>query len=325
MRGRVSCSLVIGVGVVVATLHATASAQGLEALRVERAPGAEECPDSASLSDRIVAIRGHADTPNNGNYEVSFTHTADTFSATIRSGMNGGSQRVLEARSQTCAALAQATAVTLALLFDAVAEEAPPPEPKPAPPPAPPKVENPLVEPIVLEPPRARHRVDNTFSMGVAGVAYVLRPLAPALVAELGLRVDTFRVGLGVLWTPTQSLSLDPGHVDESLLSGTARTCLSLTRGQRLQLDICSGLFAGAVTARSEGFTHNARRVRSWLTVPLELSVADLSGSFGWELSASALGALVHQDFEVDGLGVAYRAPRVGAMLTLRGVGLLTW
>ncbi len=319
MRGR-ACSVLLCV--VVGALHATASAQGLEALRVERALGAEECPDSAGLSERIVAIRGRADTPNNGNYEVSFTHTADTFSATIRSGPNGESQRVLEGRGQTCAALAQATAVTLALLFDSAAEETPAPEPTPPPPP---KLEPPVVEPIVVDAPRTRHRVDNTFSVGAAGLALVLRPLAPALSGELGLRVDGFRVGLGVLWSPTQSLSLEPGRVNESLLSGTARTCLALTRGQHLQLDVCSGLFAGAVTARSEGFTRNARRVRSWLAVPLELSLADLSGSFGWELSATALGALVHQDFEVEGLGVAYRAPRVGAMLTLRGVGLLTW
>jgi hypothetical protein len=33
----------------------------------------------------------------------------------------------------------------------------------------------------------------------------------------------------------------------------------------------------------------------------------------------------VHHDFEVEGLGAPYHAPRVGAMFTLRAVGLLGW
>jgi len=322
MRGRLGWFL--ATSVFVGTLNSNAHAQAADALRVERGAGAEECPDAASLGERIVSIRGRADTPNNGNYEVSFTHTADTFSATIRSGPNGESQRVLEGHGPTCAALSQATAVTLALLFDSEADSASKPEPEPEPPPLPIVAPAPS-EPIVLPPPHSRTRIDSTLSLGAAGLAFVLRPLSPAFTGELGLRVEGVRVGLGVLWNPTQSLALDPGHVNETLLAGTVRTCIALTRTQALQLDVCSGLFAGAVSAQAEGFTHNSRRVRSWLAIPLELSLANLSGPIGWEVSASALGTLVHQDFEVEGLGVAYRAPRVGAMLTLRAVGLLTW
>jgi hypothetical protein len=92
-----------------------------------------------------------------------------------------------------------------------------------------------------------------------------------------------------------------------------------------LRLDVCSGLLAGVVSAEAIGFTVNQRRSRSWLAVPVELSLTQLSGPVGWELSASALGALAHHDFEVDGLGAPYRSPRVGAMLSLRAIGLLAW
>jgi len=325
MRGRLGWFSLVSV--VVAMLHGSAHAQGsnaLDAVRVERGPGAEECPDAAKLGERIVSIRGRADTPNHGKYELSFSHTADRFSATIRSGPNGESQRVLEGHGPTCAALAQAAAVTLALLFDSDADSEPAVKSEPPPPP-PPKAAPLPPEPMVVVPARPRARIQSTMALGAAGLAFVLRPLSPAFSTEIGLRVERLRVGLGVLYTPTQALALDPGHVNESLLSGTARTCVALVRSPSLELGVCSGLFVGAVSADAVGFTNNEHRRRSWLAIPLELSLAELSSSVGWEVSATALGALVHQDFEVEGLGVAYRAPRVGVMLTLRAVGLLTW
>ena len=318
--------LLVSVGI--ALLHGIAHAQALDTLRVERAPGAEDCADATNLGERIARIRGRADTPKNSHYEVHFSRAADTFSASIHSGPNGEGQRVLSGRGPTCAPLAQATAVTLALLFDSDEASATKVEPAPPAPAAMPRpASSPRVQPPPPSAPRSRERLRGTLALGAAGLGFVLRPLSPAFVAEVGLNVGRFRAGLGALWVPTQSLTLDPGHVDESLLAGTARACLSLARShqKRLEFDVCSGLFVGAVKARAVGFTSNEQATRSWLAVPLELSVADLSGRVGWELSATALGSLVHHDFRVEGLGVPYGSPRVGAMLTLRAVGLLAW
>lgn len=218
----------------------------------------------------------------------------------------------------------QATAVTVALLFDSDEASVTKVEPEPpAPAAATRSVASPVQPPPQYAPRRERPRA--TLSLGAAGLAFVLRPLSPAFVAEVGLDFGRFRAGLGALWVPTQSLKLEPGHVDESLLAGTARGCLSLAGGRRVEFDVCSGLFVGALDARAEGFTSNERRTRAWLALPLELSVADLSGALGWELSATALGSLVHHDFQVEGLGPPYRAPRFGAMVTLRAAGLLAW
>ena len=316
--------MLLSVGI--ALLQGSAHAQAADALRVERAPGAEDCADATNLGERIAGIRGRVDTPKNSHYEVHFSRAADTFSASIRSGPNGEGQRVLSGRDPTCASLAQATAVTLALLFDSDEDSAPIAESAP---PAPAATPRPAIaaraEPPLQAAARPRERRRGTLSLGAGGLAFVLRPLAPAFVAEAGLSFGRFRAGLGGLWVPTQSLTLAPGHVDESLLAGTARACLSLVRSRRLEFDVCSGLFVGAVHAQAVGFTTNEPATRSWLALPLELCLADLSGNVGWELSATALGQLEHHDFQVDGLGTPYQAPRVGAMLTLRAVGLLGW
>ena len=313
---------------VIGALHESARAQTLEPLRVEIGIGAEDCPDAATLRKRISTIRGRADVANDSSYQVSFTHTGDTFNSVIRSGPNGESQRVLQGHSAKCTALAQATAVTLALLFDsepAHPTRAQPEAPKPPPAQA---AENALAASAVVEPRSRRARVDSTLSVGAAGLAFVLRPLSPAFTGEVGVRVKRWRMGLGVLWNPEQSLSIEPsdGHVSESLLSGTARSCIALTGTLRLHLDVCTGLFVGLVNAQAVGFTVNqAERRHAWLAIPLELSLADTSGTVGWEFSAAALGSLVHHDFEVTHLGTAYDAPRVGALLALRAVGLWAW
>jgi len=298
-----------------------ARAEAADPIAVERGSGAEECPDAASLIARVAAIRGRSAFPSGASYDVSFTHTADTYTALIRGGGNAESQRVLDGRGPSCAALAQATAVTLALLFDAEMD-APPEAAKPEPPPPPPPKLD-LGEPLSSEAPRRAARVDATLALGVSGLIAVLQPFSPALSGDLGLRVSGFRMDLGVLWSPPQSLALAPGVVRESLVSGTARACLALVRAQREQLDLCSGLDAGVVSARASGFTRNEQETRPWLAVPLELSFVQHSESVGWEVSAAALGALEHQDFTIDHLGPAYESPRLSGMLSLRAVGLL--
>ena len=308
-------------------LTSQAHAQSLEPLSVDRGPGAEDCPDALSLETRIAVIRGRAAVEGHASYAVSFSHTADTFTAVIHGSVNGESQRVLEGRGLNCAALAQATAVTLALLFDSEVESTPPETQKQeTPPPPAPKDEHLLADPILLAVRERPVHIDSTVSLGVAGLVGVLRPLSPAFTGELGLQVASWRMGLGVLWNPPQALALDPGTVHESLIGGTARTCLALARASSgWRFDFCTGLFAGVMTAQASGFTRNERRVRTWLAIPFELSLAQLSGPVGWEVSASALGSVVHEDFSIDGLGPAYASPRVGGMLSLRAVGLLSW
>jgi len=321
MRGRLGGLLLASV---VETFHAGARAQGIEGLHVERAAGAETCPDALGLGQRIAEIRGRPQASSSAGYEVGFDRTGDSFRATIRGGPSGESERVLDGRG-SCSALAQATAVTLALLLDSEAERASKPATQPASPP--PARRTPRPQPVAQAPEPPAARLDGTLSVGAAGLAFVLRPLSPAFTGEIGVRLARFRLGTGVLWNPTQSLPLDSGQLNVSLLSGTLRACVTLKRASRIELDLCSGLFAGAVTGKADGpgITDNAARTRAYLALPLELSLAQLSSPLGWEVGAGALAGLSHHDFEVEGLPNAYRAPRVGAMLSFRAHALWPW
>jgi len=301
-----------------------AAAETASFLTVERGPSADDCPNAATLSARLANIRGREPVSAQAAYSVAFERDGDEFVAVIRGGPNGENSRSLRAHGSNCRALAQATAVTLALLLDAdTPREA---EPKPEPKPEPKAEPKPLVEPAQALPPRASAvRIDSTLSLGASALFGVLRPIAPAFSAETGVQIGRWRMGLGVLWNPPQELSLGPGTLTESLLSGTARTCFALARSGPLRFDGCSGLFAGTIRAQARGFTRNDRRSRPWLAVPVELSLANLSGNVGWELSAAALGSLAREDFAIDGLGVPYSSPRIAGIVTLRVVGLLDW
>jgi len=339
--GSASVSRTLVFGLVVAAGGAAgrrAWAQGGPFLSVTRMADAQDCPDKAGLVDRVAAIRGadaaHAPPaalPSEApaavtavtavTFAVTFARAGDTFSAAIRSSLRPGSVRRLEVPGATCAALARATAVTLALLLDsdAASEETPhPAEPSPAPPPAPAAPEAPPPAPT-----RATNRL--TIAAGASALVVTLRPVAPAFTGELGLEVGPWRTGLGVLWAPAQSLSLGPGTVSESLASSSLRVCYSPWRSDVLRTDLCAGAYVGLEAASGQGYTRNDDRTRPWLAIPFELTLAGRREHVGWELGAGALVSVLRQDFSIDGLGDAYRPPLVGAIVSLRAVGLVPW
>jgi hypothetical protein len=287
-------------------------------LTVERAQGAEQCPDTESLNARIDQIRGRSSHEPAGSYRVDFLHREDVFSAVITTGPGGSKVRVLEHTGPTCTSLASATAVTLALLFDADATVKNGPEPIPAP--------SPIavidVPPVIERPPAERTA---TLSLGPVGLAGVLRPVSPALAGEVGVGGARWRTGIGVLWAIPQTLSLGPGTIDEKFVTGVARGCGAPVRSGALRLDICSGALLGLVTAEATSYTRNDRRARNWIAFPLEVAASWWAPPIGWELGVSGLVPVRRQDFSIDGLGVAYRSPPIAAMLSLRAVAILPW
>jgi hypothetical protein len=275
------------------------AAQTEAALRVERNAGAEDCPDVTVLAAKIDAIRGADASPATTSYRVIFSHDGPAYSATIRAGAGESGLRVMEDRGSSCAALARATAVTLALLFDShvalvddskrAGEGAPSVPVKAAPPPS--------AAVDLPRPAKVRDRGATTLAVGAAGLGLVLRPLVPAIAAEGGIEVARWRMGIGVLGTLPQTIELGPGTVHESLLSGTVRACYAVERGQRLRFDLCGGAFAGVLSAEARGYTRNGYRKGPWFVLPLEVVLADLAGSIGWEVTASELLARIWEAF----------------------------
>ncbi|WP_441289021.1 hypothetical protein ACSRUE_45535 [Sorangium sp. KYC3313] len=324
----------------------TATAQTEPYLSVTRGAGAESCPDAARLIERVEQLRGRPETGASGSYLVDFTRDTDGFRASIRSGSGA---RELRDRSRSCAGLEQAAAVTLALLLDSDAREpsaqAPEAEvgaePASAPEAAAPAPEAPapsrkapaetaLARPEPAEPgggapeeaPRlARGATRLTLAVGATGLFGVVRPFAPALSAEAGIGGARFRAAIGALWLVPQTLKHGPGELRETMLGGVVRACLAVTGSEALRFDVCTGLHAGRLEVAASGYTRNDVAEKMWLAVPLELSLASLAGPLGLDVGAAALLPLRRSDFSVDGVGVAYSSPPVGALVSLRGVG----
>ena len=285
-------------------------------LSVTREEGAESCPDTDALSQHVERLRGHSATGEPSAYRVNFTWRAGVFRAEIRVGAGSG-VRVLRDRGATCASLEQATALTLALLLDSDSHELPTekPEPDQAPPPPPPK-------PTEQKPPEPDRRGSTTMSLslGGGGLFGVVQPAAPAALGELGIGINRFHTSIGVLWMPMQTLDFGPGRLDETLLSALARTCLTTARSTELRVDVCSGIYAGLLKVRADGYTVNSSADKPWLAVPIELALSTTSEPVGVEVGLSALLPLRRNDFSIDNLGVAYTSWPVGVLLSMRAV-----
>ncbi|HEX3849812.1 MAG TPA: hypothetical protein VGF76_21850 [Polyangiaceae bacterium] len=76
----------------------------------------------------------------------------------------------------------------------------------------------------------------------------------------------------------------------------------------------------GEIHGEAHGFTLDEHHDRAWLALPVEVSLAKLDGTLGWELTASALIEVVEHDFGVAGAGTAYRSPALGGILALHGI-----
>jgi hypothetical protein len=287
------------------------------ALIVDREPGAEACPDQAALTASVVAIRGEAEL-GDARYDVRFATSADGYKVTIRSDPSG-LVRTIESSDATCSALARATAVTLAVLFDSEPEDRAT-TPVPAPPPAPsPGSRRPSpresVSPTFT--PSGALPATTELSLGATALAGVLGPVAFGASGDLGLEVKRFRAGVGVLWMPTRSLALGPGDIRESLTAGRLALCYAPLATARFRLDACSGAMLGVMTAAGRGFSRDERRVRPWLAVPVVAEAAIWTGRIGWGLEVGAVFPAHRSDFSIDGLGAAYRSPSVAGIAAL--------
>jgi hypothetical protein len=301
-----------------------ASAQGHEPLQVERQAGAESCPDAVALAGRVSAIRGQSPA-GDSRYFVQFAHAGRSFSALLRSAADGSSVRSLESTAADCGPLAQAAAVTLALLFDAeAAAEEPAPEPAEV-------VPEPASEPPQQEPsppsaagaPRPR-RMQLGVAIGAGMAQGVLRRWAPTLLGEVAVAIDRLRFGLGAWWIPAHDSKLAPGVIELGLIAGSARVCYLAFSRSWLQVEGCSGFGVGSISAAASGFADSQTKHRLFAALPLELTLGQASDHASWQLSAALLIPFTRHQFGIDGLGLVYDTPALAAMLAVRVGGWIS-
>lgn len=313
---------------VLVSLLASAAASG--ALLVRRAPEAADCPDATSLSAMILHLTPKAPEaadvapPDGDRFEVEFSRRSAGYRVVVRTiGAHAG-VRTLDDPGATCSSLAEAIALTIAVIID-------PEGVKLAEPPSQ-TVEPPAVSPVAPVPrapvdtesrsapapsPRSEH-----WSLAVAagggGAFGIVREAAPVAFLALELRpVRLVSVVLGGTFVPTQSLSLERGSIDVWLVAGAASACF-WPYAETLRIGGCIGLSAGSVRGDGRGYPAESGATRPWLAATGAAAVnGNVIGLLGWNAKAELVVPTHRESFGIDGAGVAYQASTLGGIVTV--------
>lgn len=269
-------------------------------ISVQRAPAAEECPGPAELRaavDRIVqspAGNGPAIVAR-----VEFRRAEAGFEAQVLlEGPKPGERRLTDTGS-SCAPLAQAVAVTLALLLD----DAP---------------AAPAASPAPLEPggalwlsagPGLGVSAETTLSVGGA----------------VALSWPRWSVHAGGVYLVPRDAELAPGRVTVGLSWGELLLCRALHGGASFRLDVCADGAAGWLSGHGQGYPSSTDAGFVWLAAGAAVRLGGTLGSrWLWGAAARALLPLGRHSFSVENAGTAYRSDRVAGVVDLE-LGVRLW
>jgi hypothetical protein len=304
-------------------------------LVVTRGEGATQCPDAEQLRRHALASAARSLPSPAHAYLVSFERTAGSYRADIVDGTVGRTRR-LEDTGPACGPLGQAVAVVLATMWgseqtDASASPAPVPSASPAPaptttadtaaappsPPAsPPATDVGPGEPERVAGPSTSRRPRWVFGAGGALAAAIVRPVAPALFADVAIELAHASFAAGVLWIPEQRIEVAPGSIDVRLVAGTVRACAFV--GDETELGACAKILAGQLHAAGAGYSTGSERNRPWLAVEPEVFLDRAIVAWVRARAAAGLTVPLHAEtFSVTGAGGAYDTPAIGGLFSL--------
>ena len=260
-----------------------ASAEPLPRLAVHRAPEASACPDAPALDP-------DDESPAAPVYAVRLSRSSDGYSAVLQ---YGDLSRKLEDPGATCDALADALALTLAILLDAA------PSRRPAL-----LLSLPLGSLAELVERRPRLKTwEVSLDIGAVGVMG-LSPLASAAgIGEVSLRIRRISFGAGALWLPTTTRSVEPGVISLSLVAATARVCADplgpAENGFRVSL--CAQPMLGALHGQGRGYHPDRQGTAPWFALGVTaLGEGTIAGPVGWSARATLLPLIASPSFTVD-------------------------
>jgi hypothetical protein len=270
------------------------------------------CPDAAELRRLATASRVPSAAPPTHAYSVSFERPGAVYRAEVVDETARRTRR-LEDKGPACAPLGQAVAMVLATMWGSEQDETVSP---PAPAPALPASAVPVDR--AARPPTSRSSGSRwIFGAGSGLAAAIVRPAAPAFLADAALERSPLSLAIGAFWIPQQWLGLAPGAVEVQLIAGTVRGCASAWTETRL--GVCGRVLAGALQADAIGFDAHAQRTRPWFAAGLEVFVdGPLPGAlFRYRAAVGAIAPLRAEAFSVAGVGSAYDTPALGGLFTL--------
>ncbi len=340
MRSWPLASLVILVGAACPTTARAQKTPGparAEAIvRVSRGPGAEGCPDAATLANAVSSALGRpglaAATPGASGVHTAFDVTFERlptmrgFSAVLRATGRRSGERTLSEPGDDCAGLGEALATMLVIVLDprttAVTIDVPASPPLAVPPeegPTPDEEGAPRVLPAA-----SGSTLRVSAGAGLALTQGLLPEPAGAVRADVGLRGRApFLLAPGLLYAPEQSRALPPGEVSVSLLSGALAGCYlpfdrHRDRSALPRLALCVVPMAGALRGIGRGYETPRSVSRPWVAIGAEARLeGDLVGPVGWTFGGAALLPITREKLAVTGLGLVHDPPVVAFVGTL--------
>jgi hypothetical protein len=310
-------------------LPTAAAARDLPArLNVERAPGAEQCPEQRQLVERVEGIlrrplQNSVDT-SALTVDVRFERSAaGSFVARVSSTGPKPGQRLLRDTNPTCDPLAEAVSVAIALLLDSALEQAKRSEQVSAPAPSQPETQ-PSSTPPLAEAGAGRAALTRRWSARAAleaGGGYGLGGDGAWLgFGRLGARHGGWLLDLGGGGNLPTERGFDGGRVRTSLLFGSLRVCYLL--GHSPSIAPCVQVAAGRLRGEGRGYGQVQRSTLPWTAGGLGLAAeTPLAAGVYATLGATLWVPTRRQTFSVENAGIAWESKAVAGVLTA-GLGL---
>jgi len=278
----------------------------LPALIVTRAPGAQDCPDAEGLAREVARMNGRPSLDPRARktastwLHVEINRGADGYAAVIRAQGNRTGERQLSDTGPSCENLAEALALTLAMVLDNYAGRASI-EPQRARPP-------PWREQATAEPPRRLNVSALELDAATAVHVGVLAHVGPLILARGRLwlgDVAAFEAGGVYVFEQTIEHAESAGRLELDLVSGFVGSCAGLSRLQDgVALALCAEGYLGRLQGTGTGFSEDRPpQHHLWLAGGLAFDLAGrIAGPLLW--SARAAAFLVREQrfvVQVDG------------------------
>jgi hypothetical protein len=280
------------------------------------------CPTRDEVLDRALRLR-----PTLARGGVALRATATVTPAArgrwrvrVRTEAGGAAgERSLEGR--TCALLADATAVVLALAYDAL-PSAPPAADHPALPESVEQVDDPesaLPRPVVIPPPPAAPRRWYDLGLGVAVDPLSFASPAVSIGVHGALDRGALRVELALAQTLPTTLAGARAGTGAELLAATLTARACVMRVRPVALGLCGVGTVGVMWGAAFGLQRNDTAAWPWAAAGggAALRVGPRGGRFAAIAHLEAVAHLTRPRFVVEGVGVTGEVPAVALVAAL--------
>ena len=327
-RALSATALCVTVGLTTTAAH---GAPLTAAIAVERDESASDCPDQAALTREVERILQRSfsttGTASDEVLQVAVHFTADhgVYSAEVRSLGPKRGERRLQDHGRSCAALAEAVSVAIALLLDKELERR---NAEPALATAPLKNE-PRSEPLADE--QAPHsELRSWFELRALFEGGITTGLsgsrAPLLSEALGVRVQKrlwLEAGFNAALPATTDY--DAGRVRTTLLFASLRACYAFNERERYSFGPCALLGFGRLRGVGLGYASVQSESLPWVALGAGLvAEGPVWGRVFWGLSGTLWVPTRRSTFSVENAGIAWQSSPVGASASVR-LGFRIW